>query len=172
MEDDNLYDEFGNYIGPAIESDGSGADDSGNDSDKASGNAADSDYAYEKAVSSGAVFGNLVMQENNGGVQMQSQGAPSPILSPGHQMMEVDEANEDEEDYFAHGQQIVLHEDKQYYPDAERVFGKDVEALVMEEDAQALDVPIIAPPKQANFQVYERDQLEAKGSLEFLASVS
>lgn len=48
--------------------------------------------------------------------------------------MEVDEGNEDE-DYFAHGQQIVLHEDKQYYPDAERVFGQDVEALVMEEDA-------------------------------------
>ena len=62
---------------------------------------------------------------------------PSPSVSPGHQqqqLMEVDEGNEDE-DYFAHGQQIVLHEDKQYYPDAERVFGQDVEALVMEEDA-------------------------------------
>lgn len=45
----------------------------------------------------------------------------------------------------------MLHEDKQYYPDAEKVYGKDVEALVMEEDAQALDVPIIAPPKEANF---------------------
>ena len=73
--------------------------------------------------------------------------------------MQIDEANDnpDDEDYFAHGNQIVLHEDKQYYPDAERVFGQDVEALVMEEDAQPLDVPIIAPPKQANFQVYERD---------------
>lgn len=50
-------------------------------------------------------------------------------------MMEVDEGNDNDEDYFAHGQQIVLHEDKQYYPDADRVFGKDVEALVMEEDA-------------------------------------
>ena len=97
---------------------------------------------------------------------------PSPSVSPGHQqqqqLMEVDEGNEDE-DYFAHGQQIVLHEDKQYYPDADRVFGQDVEALVMEEDAQALDVPIIAPPKQANFQMYERNQLEPNYSLEFLA---
>ena len=66
----------------------------------------------------------------------------------------------------------MLHEDKQYYPDADKVFGKDVEALVMEEDAQALDVPIIAPPKRANFQVYERDQLEANYSLDFLASLS
>ena len=51
--------------------------------------------------------------------------------------MEVDEGNDDDEkeDYFAHGQQIVLHEDKQYYPEAEKVFGKGVEALVMEEDA-------------------------------------
>ena len=65
--------------------------------------------------------------------------------------MEVDEENEGDEDYFAHGQQIVLHEDKQYYPEAEKVFGKDVEALVQEEDAQPLDVPIIAPPKEANF---------------------
>jgi len=36
-------------------------------------------------------------------------------LSPSHreQLMEVDEAEENhDEDYFAHGQQIVLHEDK------------------------------------------------------------
>ena len=85
---------------------------------------------------------------------MQRQDMPSPSVSPGRQNneMEVDE----QEDYFEYGQQIVLHEDKQYYPDAEKVFGKDVEALVMEEDAQALDVPIIAPAKEANFQVYER----------------
>jgi len=80
---------------------------------------------------------------------MQQQNGSPLELSPGQQLMEVD--NEAEEDYFEHGQQIVLHEDKQYYPDAEKIFGKDVEALVMEEDAQPLDVPIIAPPKQANF---------------------
>ena len=85
--------------------------------------------------------------------------------------MDVDE-QQDDEDYFAHGQQIVLHEDKQYYPDAEKVYGKDVEALVMEEDAQALDEPIIAPPKEANFQVYERDQLETIYGLDFMASLS
>ena len=64
-------------------------------------------------------------------------GDSSVGLSPSHrqQMMEVDEEHEGDEDYFAHGQQIVLHEDKQYYPEAEKVFGKDVEALVQEEDA-------------------------------------
>ena len=42
----------------------------------------------------------------------------------------------------------------------------------MEEDAQALDVPIIAPPKEANFQVYQRRQLEANYSMEFMASLA
>lgn len=42
------------------------------------------------------------------------------------------------EEYFKEGHQIVLHEDKRYYPEAEEVFGKNVEALVMDEDAQPL----------------------------------
>ena len=42
------------------------------------------------------------------------------------------------EEYAKRGEQIVLHEDKQYYPDPEKIFGKDVENLVMEEDAQPL----------------------------------
>jgi hypothetical protein len=36
----------------------------------------------------------------------------------------------DEEDYMVKGHEVVLHEDKQYYPDAEKVFGKGVEVLV------------------------------------------
>ena len=56
------------------------------------------------------------MPSSGNGPQMQGQDAPgSPTqLSPSHaqQMMEVDEGNENDEDYFAHGQQIVLHEDK------------------------------------------------------------
>ena len=35
---------------------------------------------------------------------------------------------------------IVLHEDKKYYPTAEEVYGPDTETLVMEEDAQPLEV--------------------------------
>ena len=41
-------------------------------------------------------------------------------------------AIDEEEDDYAEGQEIVLHEDKQYYPDPEKIFGKDVETLVME----------------------------------------
>ena len=42
---------------------------------------------------------------------------------------------------------MVLHEDKKYYPTAEEVYGPDTETLVMEEDAQPLEVPIVAPIK-------------------------
>ena len=38
------------------------------------------------------------------------------------------------------GNQVVLHEDKKYYPSAEEVYGKETETLVMEEDAQPLEV--------------------------------
>lgn len=39
--------------------------------------------------------------------------------------------------------QIVLHEDKKYYPTAEEVYGPDVETIVQEEDAQPLTGPCL-----------------------------
>ena len=55
MEDENLYDEFGNYIGPEMDmSEGSGdSGDSDSDSDNKAGPNDDSNssYAYEKPVS-------------------------------------------------------------------------------------------------------------------------
>lgn len=41
----------------------------------------------------------------------------------------------DTELYYKQGNEIILHEDKQYYTDAEKVYGADVRVLVMEEDA-------------------------------------
>ena len=52
---------------------------------------------------------------------------------------------------------VILHEDKQYYPTAEQVYGRDVETLVEEEDAQPLTQPIIAPVQQRRFAVQEAD---------------
>lgn len=43
------------------------------------------------------------------------------------------------------GMAVVLHEDKKYYPTAEETYGPGTETLVQEEDAQPLEVPIIAP---------------------------
>lgn len=57
---------------------------------------------------------------------------------------------------------VVLHEDKQYYPSAEDVYGADVETLVQEEDAQPLTEPIIAPVKVRKWTVEEKDMPETR----------
>ena len=97
--DEDLYDEFGNYIGPPIDE------------------IDDAESAEEN--SDGQESGQPREGMREGGVEMNKH-------------MEVDYSNED---YFDPARQIVLHEDKQYYPAAEKVFGKDVQALVQEEDA-------------------------------------
>lgn len=51
--------------------------------------------------------------------------------------MEVDGQIEDEDNLET---AVVLHEDKKYYPSADEVYGKETETLVMEEDAQPLEV--------------------------------
>jgi U5 small nuclear ribonucleoprotein component len=52
---------------------------------------------------------------------------------------------------------VILHEDKQYYPTAQQVYGEDVETMVQEEDAQPLTQPIIAPVEQKKFTIQEVD---------------
>ena len=74
---------------------------------------------------------------------------------------------EAEEEYYKRGHQIVLHEDKQYYPEAEKVFGKGVEALVEEEDHQPLTQPIIEPPKDKLHVVESTKVPDLRYSLEY-----
>ena len=52
---------------------------------------------------------------------------------------------------------VVLHEDKQYYPTAQQVYGPGVETKVEEEDAQPLTQPIIAPVVHRKFVAQEAD---------------
>ncbi len=56
--------------------------------------------------------------------------------------------------------QVVLHEDKKYYPSAEEIYGAEVETLVMEEDAQPLEVPIVAPVKAKKFETLESEPVK------------
>lgn len=51
--------------------------------------------------------------------------------------------DEDDDDVGDHdedhpGMEVVLHEDKKYYPTAEEVYGPEVETIVQEEDTQPL----------------------------------
>ncbi|RZC62503.1 hypothetical protein C5167_024256 [Papaver somniferum] len=120
--DDSLYDEFGNYIGPEIESDresdGEGEDDEDLTDKPSEVEQADSDDEDNRDASNGWITAsNDVDMEN----------------------------------------QIVLAEDKKYYPTAEEVYGEDVETLVMDEDEQPLEMPIVKPVRNIKFEVGVKD---------------
>ena len=64
---------------------------------------------------------------------------------------------------------IVLAEDKKYYPTAEEVYGPGTETLIMDEDAQPLEEPIIAPVKKKQIEADRgKNALELKVSEEYL----
>eukprot|EP00877_Chromochloris_zofingiensis_P014926 jgi/Chrzof1/9688/Cz04g12070.t1 len=66
---------------------------------------------------------------------------------------------------------VVLYEDKKYYPSAEETYGPETETLVMEEDAQPLEVPIIAPIKEKRIERLEAEPLHTRYTNEFLATL-
>ncbi|KAJ5753856.1 uncharacterized protein N7511_008009 [Penicillium nucicola] len=110
---DDLYDEFGNYIGDA-----------------------ESDEEHHEDVQPQAFkFDEAFDDEEEDEVNDQ-------------QLMEVDDGPSNA---------VILHEDKQYYPSAQQVYGEDVETMVQEEDAQPLSEPIIAPVQQKKFAIAETE---------------
>lgn len=118
-----MYDEFGNYIGPELDSD----DDDEEDSDDEREEHADREYG--------------------------------------------DDDDEMEQDDDHNEMQVVLHEDKKYYPTAEEVYGPEVETIVQEEDTQPLTEPIIAPVKKKKFAMTEQDLPATSYNMEFLADL-
>ncbi|KAK5106158.1 hypothetical protein LTS08_000275 [Lithohypha guttulata] len=125
---DDLYDEFGNYIGEAVESEA----ESERDDDTGPSYVYDEDSEEEQPVHDEQA------------------------------LMEVDGTASNA---------VVLHEDKQYYPTAQQLYGEDVETLVQEEDAQPLSVPIIKPVEQKKFQVQEADLPPVYYSREFMSDL-
>eukprot|EP00933_Yihiella_yeosuensis_P039215 TRINITY_DN3315_c0_g2_i1.p1 TRINITY_DN3315_c0_g2~~TRINITY_DN3315_c0_g2_i1.p1 ORF type:complete len:983 (-),score=238.98 TRINITY_DN3315_c0_g2_i1:118-3066(-) len=66
--------------------------------------------------------------------------------------------------------QIILHEDKKYYPDADELYG-DAEALVQMEDTQPLTEPIITPVTSKNFDLLEKKMPDTTFDFNFLAAM-
>lgn len=118
--DDSLYDEFGNYIGPEIESD------------------RDSDREDEDEE----------LPDRDDVDEAESDGERENGASNGW-LMSSDDVDMDN--------QVVLAEDKKYYPTAEEVYGEEVETLVMDEDEQPLEQPIIKPVKNLKFELGVKD---------------
>ncbi|GAV09108.1 hypothetical protein RvY_18704-2 [Ramazzottius varieornatus] len=126
----DLYDEFGNYIGPDI------ADEEDEEADR--------ENIHEDDISDDEAENGL---DDN---RMQVSRA-------------VDMGDDDEP-----RNQIVLHEDKKYYPSAQEIYGPDVETIVQEEDTQPLTKPIIEPVKVRKFNLQEKDVPETTYSHEFM----
>ncbi|KJZ76975.1 hypothetical protein HIM_03852 [Hirsutella minnesotensis 3608] len=108
---DDLYDEFGNFIGE--------------------------EAASEEASEAGVDAGDYVYDD----VQDEAHEA-------GDELMDIDDGPSNA---------VILHEDKQYYPTAEQVYGADVDTRVEEVDALPLTAPIIAPVEVKKFKVEEAD---------------
>uniref|UniRef100_A0A8C2DJE3 116 kDa U5 small nuclear ribonucleoprotein component n=1 Tax=Cyprinus carpio TaxID=7962 RepID=A0A8C2DJE3_CYPCA len=83
---------------------------------------------------------------------------------------DADEAEVDEEEGGG-GMEVVLHEDKKYYPTAEEVYGPEVETIVQEEDTQPLTEPIIKPVKMKKFTLMEQELPATVYDMEFLADL-
>eukprot|EP00347_Sterkiella_histriomuscorum_P000437 403375864 len=145
--DEDLYDEFGNYIGPDINQDSS-------DEERRDGGRNEDDEGSDEE--------DRDMQRARGKQQRDAD--------EGSSMRDEDE--EKDEEYFKSGYQVVLHEDKRYYPEAEKIYGPGVEALVMDEDAQPLTQPIIEPPRDKSFYLFETEIPSTNYSLEYLSALS
>ncbi|KAI4172708.1 MAG: hypothetical protein LQ346_008546 [Caloplaca aetnensis] len=126
---DDLYDEFGNFIGEAEES--------------------------EEESQDGAQAGRYVYDEDD---EEEHEEPPND-----QQLMQIDEDGP--------SNAVVLHEDKQYYPTAQQVYGADVETMVQEEDTQPLTQPIIAPIQQKKFVVQEADLPPVHFSRDFMTDL-
>lgn len=133
----DLYDEFGNYIGPEL---------------------SDSDEEDEQQAAA-----------EEEGVGEDEEDEEAEAMEEDGRMPGTDMALYGEEG--GGGMSVVLHEDKKYYPTAEETFGKDTETLVQEEDAQPLEVPIIAPVKLKRLEIEEAEALQTRYSSEFLGSL-
>lgn len=124
--DDNLYDEFGNYIGPEIE-------------EEAPEQRVPSPPQPAAAVVEDTVADDDTMMDAEHAQQRTGFeiSLSEPITKPSD---------------------VVLHEDKNYYPSAEQLYGPDTEILVQDEDTQPLEKPIIERVKTKRWELIEHQQ--------------
>ncbi|KAJ2856048.1 hypothetical protein FB639_006156, partial [Coemansia asiatica] len=144
--DDSNYDEFGNYIGAELDSSSSEGEE-------------EIEYAEHE-------------QEDESLRDTGPRSSDDPEEKAQNLMAMMRRVDIAQHSPQIQQNQIVLHEDKSFYPSAEDVFGPDVEVLVQEEDTQALNEPIIAPIKTRKFTVGDEDDLpRTTYSKEFLVDL-
>ena len=99
----------------------------------------------------------------NGDAYVYGEDAEEDEVPNNQALMEIDEDGP--------SNAVILHEDKQYYPTAQQVYGPGVETMVQEEDTQPLSQPIIAPVVQKKFVVQEADLPRVHYSRDFMTDM-
>lgn len=143
MDDgEELYDSFGNYIGPDLDSGGS-----------------------EDESQQGGPFGNGTTGPDATANHERGDVAP-PHNANSASDSDADMLHADP------SSAIVLAEDKQHYSTAQQVFGPDTEALVEEEDTQRISEPLVVPKRSRVTVLRESSESvpQANYDLEYFAA--
>lgn len=137
MDAEDLYDEFGNYIGPEID------DDDGSETDS------DDDDTQEQIdrLATAEMNANLNQMLINDEIDIDT--ADPKALRDARTLA----LKQDKVDKSQNAMAVVLHEDKNYYPSHKQVYGPEVEIVIQEEDTQPITQPIVEPEKETRFTV-------------------
>ena len=151
---DENYDEFGNYIGPDMpeinaEDDEMESSQNQNINQQGSINITNSKYSFNE-------------EENSDEEDLSDEKTEKNLNIPGTEI-NPNQIISEENNY-----KVTLNEEKELYKDADELF-PEAENLVMEEDAQPISVPIIAPKKENKLDLFETKMPNLNFNLEFLA---
>jgi U5 small nuclear ribonucleoprotein component len=150
--DDDLYDEFGNYLG----------DEEIDEEEEEIQEFAEPTFDKQDDKAERESLDSDIDEEIDTGMQMmrvQGNIIKTCFININNS---IDHPNNE----------IVLHEDKKYYPTASEVYGEEVETLVQEEDTQPLSEPIVKPIVNKKFHSVEKDLPPTVYSKDYLVSLT
>eukprot|EP00911_Craspedida_sp_UC1_P000165 UC1_evm1s131 len=179
MAEPELYDEFGNYIGPDLESESEGEGDFDGNAYEAASVAVRETAVAGLGEGDGGGDGNgttaaaaaAAPMDVIGGAESPAAGGVNAQAEAAEAQAATLQANTTTTATSSYGMAVVLHEDKKYYPTASEVYGPGVETIVQEEDSQLLTEPIIAPKRSTAFKRTEETLPETVYQKEYLADM-
>ena len=133
-DEEELYDEFGNYIGPDLDS----SDDDSDDSSQGSGGDDDDENKDQDRLAPDDA--SDVSGEEDDDEHGRGEGGDTAMV-----LVDENAATTMTARLAEPMNAIVLHEDKEHYPSAEQTYGDEVRTAVLDEDAMDLDTPIVEP---------------------------
>eukprot|EP00823_Brevimastigomonas_motovehiculus_P003090 TRINITY_DN1841_c0_g5_i1.p1 TRINITY_DN1841_c0_g5~~TRINITY_DN1841_c0_g5_i1.p1 ORF type:complete len:1015 (+),score=199.04 TRINITY_DN1841_c0_g5_i1:69-3113(+) len=148
---DSLYDEFGNYIGPELKE-----EEAAEEEELQAAEVQEEEDEWSKEEKAPVEEEKMITEE-----QEKAQKESSEQLKTA--LMELTSSGEE-------SKQVVLHEDKQYYPSAAELY-PEAEVIVGDEDTQPIETPIIQPIKTKKFEHTEAELPTTSFDFKFLTGL-